>query len=173
MIISLISIMEAENASIHADVPIDFDEIRRKGTCFPVEAEKPISVTVTHLKGRKYHISASGCVKATIPCDRCLVPVEVQIPIDIDEITDAENDDSSDDHDEMPYLEGYNLDAGMMIRSEIAIGWPVKTLCKESCLGICKSCGANRNLEPCGCEDFTPDPRMAAIQDIFKKAKEV
>jgi valyl-tRNA synthetase len=38
---------------------------------------------------------------------------------------------------------------------------------------VCPKCGANLNISTCSCDTFVPDPRMAAIQDIFKKNKEV
>ena len=44
---------------------------------------------------------------------------------------------------------------------------------KEDCKGICRRCGANLNLSECQCPKTEPDPRMAAIQDIFNKFKEV
>ena len=37
----------------------------------------------------------------------------------------------------------------------------------------CSKCGANLNKGDCGCDTWVPDPRMAAIQDIFKQFKEV
>ena len=49
----------------------------------------------------------------------------------------------------------------------------MKVLCKDNCKGICSRCGANLNKGDCGCDTWVPDPRMAAIQDIFKQFKEV
>ena len=53
------------------------------------------------------------------------------------------------------------------------VNMPVKVLCKPGCKGICKQCGHNLNEGECGCDTFVPDPRMAAIKDIFNANKEV
>ena len=45
--------------------------------------------------------------------------------------------------------------------------------CKEDCKGLCPVCGTNLNEKECGCDRTVADPRMAAIQDIFKNFKEV
>ena len=57
------------------------------------------------------------------------------------------------------------LDAFM--ESEISFNMPTKILCKPDCKGICKVCGKNLNEGDCGCDQFVPDPRMAAIKDIY------
>ena len=70
-------------------------------------------------------------------------------------------------------MEGYHLDIDGLINNEILLNWPMKVLCNESCKGICKVCGKNLNEGDCGCDDLFPDPRMAAIKDIFNAYKEV
>ena len=75
--------------------------------------------------------------------------------------------------DDMNFMEGYHLDVDVLVDNEILLNWPMKILCTESCKGICKVCGKNLNDGDCGCDDFVPDPRMAAIKDIFNANKEV
>jgi uncharacterized protein len=78
------------------------------------------------------------------------------------------------DEDASPeIMEGYHLNVDELINNEILLNWPLKILCKEDCKGICKVCGKNLNDGDCGCDDFVPDPRMAAIKDIFNANKEV
>ena len=80
--------------------------------------------------------------------------------------------DKSPDSD-APYMEGYHLNVDELINNEILLNWPVKILCREDCKGICPVCGSNLNKGECGCDAFVPDPRMAAIGDIFNANKEV
>ena len=49
----------------------------------------------------------------------------------------------------------------------------MKILCKEDCKGLCSVCGKDLNEGKCDCDTFVPDPRMAAIMDIFRENKEV
>ena len=74
---------------------------------------------------------------------------------------------------EQSFMDGWQLDVEAFVYDEILVNWPAKILCKEDCKGICPVCGQNRNLKECGCDTFVPDPRMAAIQDIFNANKEV
>ena len=78
-----------------------------------------------------------------------------------------------EDLDETDFVIGYNLDVDKLVYSEILVNWPMKTLCREDCKGICRKWGANLNCKTCSCDSFEPDPRMAAIQDIFHQFKEV
>ena len=61
----------------------------------------------------------------------------------------------------------------LLIRNELLVQWPIRVLCKDDCKGICSRCGANLNVQTCDCDTAVPDPRMAAIRDIFSKFKEV
>ena len=60
-----------------------------------------------------------------------------------------------------------------LILEEVIPLLPTKVLCDEDCRGLCPVCGTNLNKEECGCDRTVKDPRMAAIQDIFKNFKEV
>ena len=75
--------------------------------------------------------------------------------------------------DDLSFMEGYQLNVETFVYNEIIGSWPAKILCKEDCKGLCSVCGQNRNERECGCDTFVPDPRMAAIQDIFNANKEV
>ena len=70
-------------------------------------------------------------------------------------------------------MNGYELDTEILIYNELLMSLPMKVLCKETCKGLCPVCGKNRNDGECGCDTFVPDPRMAAIKDIFNANKEV
>ncbi|HKO02321.1 MAG TPA: DUF177 domain-containing protein [Thermoanaerobaculia bacterium] len=53
---------------------------------------------------------------------------------------------------------------------------PMKPLCEENCLGLCPSCGANRNRETCRCDESAGDERwgaLAGIRDQLAKKKQV
>ena len=44
---------------------------------------------------------------------------------------------------------------------------------RPDCKGLCPVCGKDLNTGACGCDTFVPDPRMAAIMDVFNANKEV
>ena len=80
---------------------------------------------------------------------------------------------SEDSDDDQEYMEGYQLNVETFVYDEILLNWPMKILCRPDCKGVCPVCGKNLNDGECGCDTFVPDPRMAAIQDIFNANKEV
>jgi uncharacterized protein len=49
-----------------------------------------------------------------------------------------------------PY-DGFRIDLGEMAREQIFLLVPLKPLCRETCAGLCRRCGSNRNVEPCDC----------------------
>ena len=99
--------------------------------------------------------------------------VEKVFPIVIDKELDLNGNDEEKSMEGSNYIIGTSLDVDQLIFGEILVSWPMKVLCREDCKGICKRCGANLNLSECQCPKTEPDPRMAAIQDIFNKFKEV
>ena len=75
--------------------------------------------------------------------------------------------------DEQNFMEGYELNVVNLVNNEILMSWPMKVLCKPQCKGICTVCGKDLNTGECGCDTFVPDPRWAALKDIFNANKEV
>ena len=85
-------------------------------------------------------------------------------------LTEEEREDLGEDSS---FADKNFLDVEALIRNELLVQWPIRVLCKDDCKGICSRCGANLNIQTCDCDTTVPDPRMAAIRDIFSKFKEV
>src|SRR5205809_123791 len=43
---------------------------------------------------------------------------------------------------------------------------PLVPLCADDCLGLCPTCGANRNDDPCDCAAQARDPRWDALRAL-------
>jgi len=70
------------------------------------------------------------------------------------------------DRDEEAYpLSGDELDLEPLARDAVILELPLAPLCSEACLGLCPTCGANRNTEPCACAP-TVDPRWSALDAL-------
>ncbi len=128
----------------------------------------------------KLHLSGEVDLVFTAHCDRCLTETQVTIPIRISRdvispdssLWTPEGEAEQDGESLTEYMDGYELCCDELLHNEISLNWPVKILCKDDCKGLCPVCGGNLNVEDCGCDTFVPDPRMAAIKDIFEKSKE-
>ena len=68
--------------------------------------------------------------------------------------------------DEEAYpLRGDELDLEPLARDAVILELPLAPLCSEGCLGLCPTCGANRNTEPCACAPPS-DPRWSALDAL-------
>ncbi len=72
---------------------------------------------------------------------------------------------------EVARYSGDELDFGVVLRELLLFIWPMQPRCAESCLGLCPSCGANRNREPCRCAvDDEPRP-FADLGELLEQRK--
>ena len=156
MQIDISEIVSCENREVTEKVHIEQDTFVSRLGEFPITKSAPLDLTVS------------------IPCSRCLTEVPTDIHIVIDKKLRMDGTEVVDDEmEETDYLIGLNLDIDKLIYGEILVNWPMKVLCREDCKGICKVCGMNLNKGNCDCQRTELDPRMAAIQDVFNKFKEV
>lgn len=58
-----------------------------------------------------------------------------------------------------------------ILMENIVLAIPMKTVCSESCRGLCGTCGANLNKNECGCRTDEIDPRLSALNKFFNSSK--
>ena len=114
--------------------------------------------------------------RVSVECDRCLVPVEVELSgrtLLVVAEGGARSDEGSAGNrerelgeDEMGVLEvaGEGFDSVPLVREQVLLDLPAKPLCREGCRGLCPVCGADRNRGECDCESRAIDPRWAALE---------
>ena len=157
------------NPSVIKDytVEVSYDRMKLKRSSYAVAYKEPFLLHVKK-EDEKIHLEGKTVIDLFIPCDRCLDDVKNHFEIDIDcyVIPNKESDGIEDD--EQSFMDGCILDVDQLITNEIVVALPSKVLCKEDCKGLCTICGSNLNHGECGCDRHIADPRMAAIQDIFK-----
>ena len=113
-----------------------------------------------------------------VPCARCIEPVEIPLAADIDLIfrplgADADVPERSitASETEIGYYQKDSLLLEDVLREQVLLSLPVRTLCKPDCKGLCPRCGANRNLQPCSCPEGPSDPRWEALTDLRSRIK--
>ena len=174
MIIDISKVVKSINKEVSEEVSIELTSFESRLGDFPILQKSPVVLTITNQENKTLFIRGAVDVTLSIPCGRCLEEVPTQICFDIDKKLDINDGILVDDEmEENDYLIGFELDVDKLVYAEILVNWPMKVLCKEDCEGICNVCGANLNKGDCGCQRTELDPRMAAIQDIFSKFKEV
>ena len=174
MIIDISKVVKSINKEVSEEVSIELTSFESRLGDFPILQKSPVVLTIMNQENKTLFIRGAVDVTLSIPCGRCLEEVPTQICFDIDKKLDINDSVLTDDEmEENDYMIGFELDVDKLVYAEILVNWPMKVLCKEDCEGICKVCGANLNKGDCGCQRTELDPRMAAIQDIFSKFKEV
>jgi uncharacterized protein len=103
-------------------------------------------------------------------CARCLTPVQQSVETSFDLIfrpggVDAEAGEHaiSEDETEIGYYEKSGLPLEDVVREQVLLTLPGRTLCREECKGLCPKCGVDRNASECACGDTATDPRWGAL----------
>ena len=111
--------------------------------------------------------------KFQVPCARCVEPVEIPLAADFDLIfrpagADSEAPERSitAPETEIGYYQKDSLLLEDVLREQVLLSLPVRTLCKPDCKGLCPRCGQNRNSQPCSCEAGPSDPRWEALSGL-------
>ena len=174
MIIDISKVVKSINKEVSEEVSIEMNSFESRLGDFPILQKSPVVLHIKNQENKTLFIAGSVDITVGIPCGRCLEEVPTQICFDIDKKLVIEDNTLIDDEmEENDYLIGLELDVEKLFYAEILVNWPMKVLCKEDCEGICNVCGMNLNKGTCDCQRTELDPRMAAIQDIFNKFKEV
>ena len=116
--------------------------------------------------------------KFQVPCARCVEPVEIPLAADFDLIFRPADADSEalERSITAPETEiGYYLKDSLLLedvlREQLLLSLPVRTLCKPDCKGLCPRCGENRNSQMCNCEEGPSDPRWEALAGLRGRIK--
>jgi uncharacterized protein len=113
-----------------------------------------------------------------VPCARCVEPVEVPLAADFDLIfrpvsADSEAPERSitAPETEIGYYQEDSLSLEDVLREQVLLALPVRTLCKSDCKGLCPRCGENRNSKACSCDEGPSDPRWEALAGLRGRIK--
>lgn len=174
MLMNLTDAFSIEGKVIEETLALEADEVSYMGSAYPIVEKSPVCIKCSNIGTGKALVNGTVSIILLIPCDRCLKEVRVPLAFDFtQEVSSPEAAKQAEDEDKQSFLQGYELDIEALVNSEILVNMPVKVLCKPDCKGICMQCGHDLNKGGCGCDTFVPDPRMAAIKDIFNANKEV
>jgi uncharacterized protein len=106
-----------------------------------------------------------------IRCDRCLEPfhkkVESQFHVYLvvpREGSDQEEIELLDEDMEVDFVKGDAVDLSDVIREQIYLSLPMRSVCKENCRGLCPVCGANLNETSCPCGKAESPPAFSKLR---------
>lgn len=97
----------------------------------------------------------------TMPCARCLEPTRVPLNVPVvvsfveklPEKAEGGFVEIESDAGDFVVIEDGEIDLAHELREEILLALPMSPRCEPECLGMCPSCGANRDKDPCDCAE--------------------
>ena len=116
-------------------------------------------------------VRATARAQVRAHCSRCLkevvTPVEAEIDAVFSRVPDPEDPD-------LYGFEGYALDLTDAVKDAVVLELPMRFICKPDCLGLCPTCGVNRNKVACTCQEGgnTTNP-FSALKNIVLNNEEV
>lgn len=146
-------------------------EMKAAGECdflAPVRLELTIAREFDHIR-----VQGQVGTLVRLSCSRCLAEYETAIssaftifytptsgePLDEDiELTEEDLVAAGYDGDE--------IDLAPVVAEQVIMAIPLKPLCKEECLGLCGTCGADQNVAPCACERAAVNLKLSALQNL-------
>lgn len=171
MLFNLSKILSTPSAKEDTSISLEFTTVPFMKNEYPVLSKEDVKLHVENIGKNKVRLQGSTSICLGLVCDRCLDQVPWECKVEFEK--EYDKSDENDEWNQESFIEGNNLDLDRLIYEELIPTIPMKVLCSEECKGICPVCGANRNKQDCDCDQSVPDPRMAAIQDIFNNFKEV
>lgn len=181
----LISIIELEREPVEFDCRIESGEIDYGAQVTQV-GDLPVrgraELLVEHrgphesVEDIRFRASYSGHFRA--PCARCLEAVDCALDGNLDLVfrplgADAGPADRSIStaDTEIGYYQNGSLRLEDVVREQVLLSLPARTLCREDCKGLCPGCGRNLNSEVCTCAAAASDPRWNALADLRNTMK--
>jgi uncharacterized protein len=94
-------------------------------------------------------------------CRRCLVEVAGIAESVVDELFQQHPRDT-----DTLAMTGDQIDLAPLVREYVLLDLPEAPLCRLDCAGICPVCGADRNVDPCRCDDGPIDIRWSGLRGL-------
>ncbi len=136
----------------------------------------PVSGVITVSRTSETEVVVSGEVSAgvEVPCDRCGQSTQLFLSAEFAydcivgrEESHAQQEVECGEEDvNKLYLEEPVINAGALIREQILLAMPMRTLCKQSCKGLCMHCGKDLNTGNCACSDNRLSSPFSVLQKI-------
>lgn len=136
-----------------------------------VDFLKPVDIKGTlYNDNNKIVLKGSGKAFVTMLCNRCLEPVKLEIPFDLNE---EFSNTGSEEEKENKISDGCKINFLPIIEKNLNFSIPMKVLCSDNCKGLCTKCGKNLNDGECGCDTSYINPKFDNLRSLFKVDEEV
>ncbi len=121
--------------------------------------DRPLECHIDIAKaGVRYVLDGKIFTHLLMACDRCLEPFRHKLDLkfrlflspNFTESVQSEIELSEDDMS-VQFVRSSEVDLNDIVREQIYLSLPMKSLCRKDCSGLCPICGTNLNKERCKC----------------------
>jgi len=156
----LIDVSRIPPEGLDVKAPLDSGEVHVAGEeGFRLEPGGSLECHVEKGDDETVHVQGHLSARLGLECGRCLEPFSFPVEQNLDLFyLPHQAGESVEDEEEIAerdlvvaYYRQGRLDLGDMVREQFFLTLPMKRLCRAECLGLCATCGSNRNLNPCEC----------------------
>lgn len=122
--------------------------------------------------GRDVFVLGALAGRVSYRCVRCLERFEATVETDFHVVYTRERGREDEELElrredlEVGVLEGTTLDLAAVVGEQLFLALSPHPVCRESCQGLCPTCGGNRNLSECHCPEKPSDPRFAVLGSL-------
>lgn len=166
-------ILDRIGASVHATDTFDLDVLTvGEETFVPLEPARFDVIISNAGEGLVPIGSVTAHVRAA--CVRCLVEFDLDISGDIEGFWLRPEDVAPEDQEITGQVDSEGrIDLAPALMATLVVEAPFAPLHDEECAGLCPSCGADLNEEPCGCaEEPSEDHPFAKLKDLVSDKTE-
>jgi len=162
MKIMLNELEKAQGRKQHLEGSIDMDGIQIPDVSFDQfvfkgQAEKEADLVL--VQGE-----ISGVIKTK--CSKCVALAEYIFNTPFEE---QFSEFPVEEESEIHFFQGGKIELNPYFQQTVLLEMPQTFTCKETCKGLCPTCGTNWNHETCSCNNERIDPRLADLALFFNK----
>jgi uncharacterized protein len=123
--------------------------------------------------GDRYVLSGEFNGGFHLTCDRCLETYnrdihsvfKIVLTPPLSDSDRAEIELSEKDM-QVGFISNDAIDLREIVREQVYLSFPAKSLCREGCLGLCPECGADLNRDPCQCSQNRGHPGFSKLKQL-------
>jgi len=163
----------------------DFEE---NAAAFPVLADmvqnheceflEPIKIHIKAFRVRElFEVEGAFQTRIRLTCSRCLNDFDTSFKSEFEltytkelaSITESSDEEEIELRVEdigLLYFRGEEINLRDAIQEQVVLAFPLRSLCAETCKGLCTQCGADLNQRDCGCMVAPGTNKFAALKDL-------
>ena len=152
-----------------------FSDMVQSGEC---EFREPLKISIKAFRIRElFEVEGTFQTRVRLACSRCLkdfdMPLKSNFALtytnelpDLKEASDEEEVELRIEDVGLLYFRGEEIDLREGIQEQLVMAFPLRTVCVETCRGLCPKCGADLNQRDCGCQLSPTGNKFEALKKL-------